>query len=285
MRLIALLLLSILVSPATGAAQPSCGGAQTPCAVAGGVYHIIAPEGPGPHPAAVFLHGWGGSGAGQIKNRGLVGSLLARGYAVIAPTGQPRGQTGGQGRSGHRWNSYGDPRWSAGLRDDVGFLADVADDAAARFGLDRERMLLAGFSGGGMMSWRVACDQPDAFAAYAPVAGLLWRPLPARCAGPVRLLHTHGWADPVVPLEGRRVGGGALGQGDLFAGLALLRASNGCQRSDPDFYDFTGPFWRRGWTDCAPGSALEFALHDGGHRVPAGWSDLALDWFEATGGG
>ena len=108
----------------------------------------------------------------------------------------------------------------------------------------------------------------------------MWRPLPDACAGPVRLHHTHGWSDPVVPIEGRSVAGGRITQGDLFRGLDLMRRANGCARDDPDEYGATGKYLIRRWTDCAQGSALEMALHPGGHRTPMGWSALALDWFE-----
>ncbi|MBC7180657.1 MAG: polyhydroxybutyrate depolymerase, partial [Roseovarius sp.] len=51
-----------------------------------------------------------------------------------------------------------------------------------------------------------------------------------------------------------------------------------------DRFETTGDFLRRSWTRCTPGSALEFALFDGGHGVPKGWSTLALDWFETLEG-
>ena len=127
----------------------------------------------------------------------------------------------------------------------------------------------------------LACEAPESFAAYAPVSGGFWRPHPAGCAGPVRLLHTHGWSDTTVPLEGRFLGGGRFQQGDIFAGLEIWRAANRCPDQRPDAHAATGPFWRRSWTGCAPGSALELALFPGGHTVPEGWADLALDWFEA----
>lgn len=268
------MILPLLLLLVPGAAS-SC-GADAPCEAGGGVYVAEAPAGPGPHPALLFLHGYGGTGAGILRNRGMVEAALARGYAVIAPQGAPRqeGDTGGS------WNSFANPA----RRDDVAFLAAIADDAAARFGLDRGRMLLAGFSGGGMMAWRVACDAPGGFSAYAPVAGLLWRPLPERCAGPARLLHVHGWSDEVVPLEGRSVAGGRITQGDLFAGLDLLRDAFRCPRDDPDAHGATGPFLTRLWTSCAEGARLGLALHPGGHSIPAGWATLALDWFEAPGG-
>jgi polyhydroxybutyrate depolymerase len=38
----------------------------------------------------------------------------------------------------------------------------------------------------------------------------------------------------------------------------------------------------RVWNACAPGTELEFCLHDGGHGVPPGWAEATLDWFEAS---
>ena len=279
MRRFAIGLAAALAFALAAPAASACGTPETDCAVAGdwgeGTYRIARPEGPGPHPAVLFLHGWGGRAEASIANAGLIGPLLAAGWAVVAPQGEPRRE----GERGGRWNSRND----AGARDDVAFLSAVAAHAAETAGLDRGRMLLAGFSGGGMMAWRQACDAPESFRAYVSVAGLLWRPLPEACAGPVRLLHVHGWSDPVVPMEGRSVAGGRLTQGDLFEGLDLLRRANGCARDDPDAYGAEGAFLLRRWTDCAPGSALALALFDGGHRMPQGWAALALDWAaEAT---
>ncbi|WP_232830359.1 PHB depolymerase family esterase [Oceanicella sp. SM1341] len=269
----AVLLAIALAAPQAGRlAAQDCAGAEA-CSLPGGTYFAEAPPDGVARGAVMFLHGYGGSGAGEIGNRAMVEAVTAQGYAFVAPDGMPR-PGGGQGNS---WNAQADP---AG-RDDIAFLDAVAQDAAARFGFPRERVLAAGFSGGAMMVWRLACDRPERFAAYAPVAGLLWRPLPGRCAGPVRLLHTHGWADPVVPLEGRAVAGGALVQGDLFAGLALLRRASGCTADAPDREGYTdeGGFLGRRWSACAPGAALELLLHGGGHAVPAGWAPRALAWF------
>nr|WP_282957556.1 PHB depolymerase family esterase [Oceanicella actignis] len=262
-------------------AGAECGRADAPCVAAGGEYLIALPADPAPRPArdpsaprpaVIFLHGHGGRAAAVMRNRPLVEAFLARGLAFIAPQGAPRFA----GDRGGGWNARGAPP----ARDDAAFLSALADDAAARFGLDRRRMLLAGFSSGGMMVWRMACVRPGAFAAHAPVAGLLWRPLPARCAGPTRLLHVHGWSDRVVPLEGRAVAGGRLVQGDLFRGLALLRAAFGCARDAPDAFGRRGALLLRRWRDCAAGGELALALHPGGHRVPREWAALALDWFE-----
>ncbi len=190
----------------------------------------------------------------------MVSGFLARGWAVIAPDGLARpGSRFGPGWSFHPSR----PR----QRDELAFTREVLADAARRFDIDRSRVLLAGFSVGGSLVWYLACADPGLAAAYAPVAGAFWRPHPAMgaCAGPVRLLHTHGWRDETVPLEGRPLGGGGILQGDVFHGLEILRDANGCTGLRADAYDTSGPFWRRWWTRCTPGSALATGA---AHRRP-----------------
>ncbi len=226
----------------------------------------------------MFLHGWGSTGMGSLGNRRWVPQALAAGWAVIAPNGMPR-----TGRSGRQWAFH--PDWPR-ARNDIAFLQAVRDNAANRFDLDPDRIALGGFSIGGSMTHYLACAAPDAFAAYIPVAGAFWRPHLEGCNGPVRLLHTHGWRDTTVPLEGRVVRGAdaldpnALIQGDVFFAMQLWRAENGCLQLRGDRFETDGPFWRRSWDRCTPETALELALFDGGHTVPAGWIDIALPWLE-----
>ncbi|WP_159711835.1 alpha/beta hydrolase family esterase [Geminicoccus flavidas] len=223
-----------------------------------------------PPPVLLHLHGWGGNAAAVLQ-AGFAQAFLARGFAVIAPQGL---EAGPGGRTD--WSvADGQPH----PRDDRTFVGRVLDDAARRFGLDRGRVLLSGFSRGGSMAWDIACQEPGMALAYAPVAGGFWQPQPAACAGPVRLLHTHGFADATVPLEGRELRGGALAQADIFAGLALWCRVDGCD-GPAEIPATAGPFWRKRWTGCRAG-AVELALHPDGHTVPDGWAELAIDWFLA----
>ena len=128
------------------------------------------------------------------------------------------------------------------------------------------------------MVWDVACRAPGLFRAYAPVAGAFWEPLPANCAGGVDLFHTHGWADRVVPIEGRPVAGGELIQGDLFAALAILRDSLNCTSDRAGRTAIGGERWTREW--ACPGGVIRLELHPGGHGLPKGWTAGILDWFD-----
>jgi len=273
MRPVLALLLVLALAPPAPRAQ-ECGGADSPCRVGLGEYHASVPQRPASErpPAVVHFHGAGASGAAVVGDSSLVEPLLARGYVVIAPTGLTR-----PGRSGGSWSFGARPR----LRDELAFVREVLTDAEARFHIDRSRVLLSGFSIGGSLVWYLACAAPGEFAAFAPVAGGFWEPLPEACAGPVRLLHTHGWRDRTVPLEGRPLRPGLV-QGDIFQGLQLWRRTNGCAGRRADSFATDGGFWRRDWADCAPGTALGLILHPGGHEVPPGWADLALDWFETV---
>ena len=270
----ALCLAASLATVATGA-RADCADTPGPCEIPEGRYHVELPDTDAPsRPAVMFLHGYGGSAEGVLKMRGTVEALTARGYVVIAPEGERRA-------NGNRsWSFYPGRR----ERDERAFLTAVRADAARRFGVDPERTVLSGFSAGGFMVTYLACEHPGAFAAYAPVSGGFWRPHPQSCAGPVRLFHTHGWTDNVVPLEGRYLGGGRWQQGDIFAGLELFRDANRCADNRPDGFATTGEFLRRRWSRCAEGSALEMALFPGGHGVPKGWAPMMLDWFEALPG-
>ena len=253
---------------------------DTACNIENGTYFIAMPEPTEDAvPAVVFIHGFGGSGDGVMRNRGMVDAITSRGYAVIAPSGLKR-----PGRSGGSWSFHPD---RTQRRDEVSFLTAVRDDAIARHGIDADRIILSGFSIGGSMTAYLACTAPEAFSAYAPLGGNFWRPHPVDCAGPVRMLHTHGWTDGTVPLEGRVLRGEdsrdpeALVQGDVFEALAIWRETNRCFQLKADRFDTDGFFLRRSWERCAPGSALEFALFPGGHVIPQGWADMILDWYEA----
>ncbi|WP_170396411.1 alpha/beta hydrolase family esterase [Ruegeria arenilitoris] len=251
----------------------ACADQEGVCETASGGYHIELPEADNP-PLVVFLHGYGGSATGTLKNRSMVEPLLARGYAVMAPEGSER-----NGRQS--WNFF--PGWEG--RDETAFLTEAVQDASDRFGVDADRVVLGGFSAGAFMVYYLACAAPDTFSAYVPVSGGFWRPHPESCEGPVRMFHTHGWTDNVVPLEGRILGGGRFHQGDIFAGLEIWRVANECVDTKPSGFSTTGQFMRRRWSGCAEGGMLEFALFPGGHSVPKGWADIMVDWYEGLPGG
>ena len=255
----------------SAAAQAGCNDAGDPCEIALGTYHIALPEADAPTPAIIFLHGAGGNGKSVTRNT----TYNKRGFAVIGPNGLKRPNS----RFGPGWSFHPDrPK----QRNEAAFIREIIADAAANHNVDPDQILIAGFSIGGSMTSYLACQDPTLAKAFAPVAGGFWRPHPemGSCNGPVNLLHTHGWRDKTVPLEGRPLGGGRIYQGDIFVTMQIWREENGCDGMRADSFDTQGTFWRRKWDTCANG-ALEFAMHQGAHGIPKGWSEMVLDWFEA----
>ena len=133
------------------------------CDTAHGSYYIALPEtGAAGAPALLWLHGLGGSGAASLRNRALVNPFLERGFAVIAADGSLM-----QGRNGRRW--VFDTTRFPGARDDPAFLQEVRADAAARFGIDADRVSLGGFSNGAFLVHYLACADPAEAASWLPI--------------------------------------------------------------------------------------------------------------------
>ena len=262
------------VASALGAAERPC-SVEMPCQVHGGEYYLSFPpdwDGVAPLPAILFYHGHNSSGLSPLRSRGLRESFLDRGYLLISPNGVARsnGVRAWPARPGH-----------GGGRDDVAFSLAVLDDVANKVPVQSDKAIVSGFSAGGSMAWMMGCYAGDRFAAVISVAGALREPHPDDlCPNPApRALQVHGFADKQVPFEGRSIRD--WHQGDVHQTLSLFRRANRC-RSNTDQIT-VGDKWRtRHWRSCAVGD-LAYVEHDGGHGLPRGWTNLAVDWFE-TGG-
>ena len=266
------LLFFLLISAPLNAETPCGKGAA--CEIEGGDYHLVFPpdwDGQTALPALIWYHGHNSQAASVFRSRGLRETFSEQGYLVIAPNGALI-----PGRNVRAWPARMDGR---DRRDDVAFTLAVLDDALSQVPIDQTRIYVAGFSAGGSMAWMMACYAADRFAGFASVSGALRRPVPEdECqAGPFRLIQIHGFADKQVPFEGRGIRD--WHQGDLFESFGLARATNGC-RSNPDTIEMTDTFRCRAWSGSCDNGALQMCLHDGGHGLPRGWTDLARTFFE-----
>lgn len=90
-------------------------------------WHWMAPEGAGPSPVIVLLHGSGRNGAAMLD---MAASLVQRGYFLVAP------------------DSAEPEAWSP-QADGEDFIAALLDEAELVQPLDRGRMFLVGHSAGG----------------------------------------------------------------------------------------------------------------------------------------
>jgi polyhydroxybutyrate depolymerase len=135
---------------------------------------------------------------------------------------------------------------------DVGFLVHVVDLVAQIRPIDRRRVYVAGFSNGGMMALRAACERPDVFAAAASVGDTLQVPCTAR--QPINALLLNGRRDTTVPYAGTpysRFLRTALTPVPTAARRLAARAGCDGVRTTRSYRHVTSTY--RG---CTPGSAL-----------------------------
>ena len=86
--------------------------------------------------------------------------------------------------------------------DDVSALHEVVDGLATLTPIDRRRVVLAGFSNGGMLAYRVACQEARGIAGIIVASGALVVPHCSPSA-PVSVVASHGLLDRTVPEQGQ----------------------------------------------------------------------------------
>jgi poly(3-hydroxybutyrate) depolymerase len=89
-------------------------------------------------------------------------------------------------------------RWDISGTTDLDFITTIIDSMEQRYGIDRKRVYLSGFSMGGMMSYYAATKIADKIAAIAPVSGYPLRESNYNSSRPIPIIHVHGDADDVV---------------------------------------------------------------------------------------
>lgn len=92
--------------------------------------------------------------------------------------------------------------------DDVAFIRALIAKLEAELPVDPHRIYATGISNGGFFSNRLACELSDQLAAVASVAATMPTTLPPNChpTRPISILYMNGTNDPLVPVNGGRVG-------------------------------------------------------------------------------
>ena len=246
-------------------------GPDTDCILGDRTYRIAMPEGHDgstPVGALVWSHGYRGSANGVMRNGSLRRMVSDAGLALIAA----------QGVNGSWDLPYGPSTFESTGADEYAYFDAVLADASAKFAIDETRVIAAGFSAGGMMTWYLACAQPEKFAGFVPMAGTFWLKPPETCATPISsIVHIHGDADRTVPLKGRKIR--ETKQGEVAEALEMYAA----------FGDF-GPAKGSspGSLRCSErtngsGDVLEFCLFSGGHSFRTEHLRHGIERLRATG--
>jgi polyhydroxybutyrate depolymerase len=245
-------------------------------------YLIHVPAGYRPDravPAVLLLHGNGGSAADLDEVSGLSELADRRGFLAVYPQGL------GVGADRSFWAAAG--RVEGGV-DDLRFTADLLDDLQARLCVDPARVAAAGFSAGGGVTARMACDLAGRVASVAVVAGALYsEPGECRPSRPVPILAIHGTDDIVVPYGGRTpTVEWPLPMPPVPSWLADWATRDGCPGDPAVFLDRPEVTGVR-WSGCRDGAeVVHYRMNGGEHQAPlsiAGqpFAKIVWDFFAA----
>ena len=181
-----------------------------------------------PLPVIINFHGTGSNADQQAKYSDLDRIAEDKKFIHINPQG--KNLNGKQVfNAGLTMNSPTNKRdFSEEPRDDVSFTRSIISDLSSKICIDSSRVYATGMSNGGRMSYRLACEATDLFAAIAPVAGVL--SLEAKDCNPSRPISTlsfHGTSDLVSRYD-KPGGFSTISAPDMFA---LWAKKNNCSDS------------------------------------------------------
>jgi polyhydroxybutyrate depolymerase len=237
------------------------GGCQlaVPCLLdSGRSYHVKVPagwDGKTQLPVLMHFHGWQRTGALPVQHQRISGATRRRGVLLVAPNGNRK--------TWDFWDSDSD---------DVPFAAQVLEDVARNYPVDKDRIFVSGYSYGSAMAWRYVCENGNDIKALLAVSGTIRQDEDCPQA-PKEIRHVHGTNDTVMTFPFGR-------GGDTTYPVKLWRDKFGCGEgkalADWGVVDFL-TFERTVWEDCEEGRKVTLDIHPGGHFIPHGWIGRQFD--------
>ncbi|TMR27824.1 alpha/beta hydrolase family esterase, partial [Nonomuraea zeae] len=223
---------------------------------------LALPDGPGPHPILLDLHGLGSSAAQQSAYSRLGEIGPRRGYIVATPQAA-------KDRMGWTLPHTAGP-------DDTAFLGALLDHLEHGLCTDPRREFAAGMSYGAGMAAGLICALRGRLAGVAAVAGLNIT-APCAQAAPTTIIAFHGTADRIVPYRGGHPLRDATGDLRRLADLVVLKPVEQAAVGWAGALGCTGPATTgpapkvrlRDWKSCPGGTTLRlYTVNGGGHTWP-----------------
>ena len=233
-----------------------------------------AATGSEPLPLVIVLHGGGANAPAIVSLTGFSAEADEEGFVVAYPNGTGRAKPTAETANQFSWNA-GDCCGSAMRQDadDIGFVRALVAKIEHDRTIDHRRIFAAGFSAGGMMAYRLACEADDVFAGVAVVSGAILVPscTPTR---PVSVIDIHGTDDNAVPIDGtpERESYARAKFPPVRESVAFWAAFNGCQ-AQPVALESVPGVQAQDYPDCRDGTAVRYDVVDGGYHA---WPDGSM---------
>jgi phospholipase/carboxylesterase len=135
------------------------------------IHTIYEPTGAGPYPAILTLHG---RGANALDLLGLAPYLCNGKFLMICPQG-PLETPIGPDAFGYAWYpmSMGGPPDIGAILSSRQMLQQFLDSCLQRYPIDAKKLVVLGFSQGGVMAYSLALSSPERFAGLAVLSSWL----------------------------------------------------------------------------------------------------------------
>ena len=165
------------------------------------IHTLYEPSGAGPHPTILTLHG---RGANALDLLGLAPYLCGGNFLMLCPQG-PLESPIGPNAVGYSWYpmSMGGPPDIDAMLSSQKKLRQFLDDCLKRYPIDPKKLVVLGFSQGGVVAYSLALAEPERFAALAVLSSWLPEELVPLLSIPdsIQSLPTlvqHGSEDPMI---------------------------------------------------------------------------------------
>ena len=225
--------------------------------------HLPPSYGRQPQPLVINYHGYTQTTQIFANYTQMATEANSAGFILVYPQGEDNPTT---------WNAGIGNQGPTGDANDVQFTQDLLSYLAKNYCVDTHRIYVTGYSIGGGMAYRVACNLSTQIAGLATVEGAFYT-APDGChpAHPVPVLEIHGQADRYAPYTGNPPMLMASVQDYLNGWLGWDQCSSVTQTFFQQS-DVTGIEWPH----CADGSVVaHYIISDGGHT----WAGAAPEAF------
>jgi polyhydroxybutyrate depolymerase len=224
-----------------------------------------------PVPLLIGLHGLGGSAPIFRVQSNM--DIFTNDANVISVFPNGFGETAGTVNSWNAGSCCGLSQISE--TNDVKLISAIIQNMKSNYSIDPKNVWAVGFSNGGMMSYRLACELSEKITAIGVGASSLMR---GTCSppNPVSLIHIHGGLDNKVPLTG----GGVFSAPDSTKAFQMVNSANKC--SGMTYLESSGTDKVEISAICSDGTEAKLVNYfDQGHEWTVFWTKEILRFLFA----